>query len=296
MKKKILIIVYSIHDECIGGFCELLKKHNITLLINKKTDRWGWISFWKKYYKFNLLLENDYSSEKNFECVINLTSYLENTKNINIDINIHHSTYDLLENINYKNITITPFTNVDIPYLLPISNINYNYKSVEYCFKNKKIVFVGRFEERYLDNDTIEFIKNTDFNFTFFLRTNTRKIPSVLNNINNVDLITNVSAEKLINEINNATYILCRKYPFQKKKTISGAVHIGISFNKILLLQSEMNSKYNIPSINFNKKYKELISVINSISLNEYIKLYKQVLICKQNIINKNLDIMNTSI
>ena len=297
MYKNILIIIYDIHEECIGGFCEILKGHNITLLVNKINDKWGWISFWKKYYRFNLLLTKDYFIDKeHFDCVINLTSYLNKKIDINININVHHCKYELSENNNCKNITITPFTNFNIHYLLPISNINYNYALLENCFKNKNIVFVGRFEEGYLDNDTLQFIKKSNFTFIFFVRTNTRKKPSILNNIQNVKLIINASTERLISEINNATYILCRKYPFQRKSTISGAVHIGLSFNKILLLQGEMNNKYNIPSIIFNRNYEELTSIINNISFNEYSKLHKEVLLCKQNIIKKNFKILDTLI
>ena len=292
--KNILIIIYNQHEECVGGYCELLKHHNITLLVDKYDDVYGWIPLWKKYYIFELLLTENYNIQKHkFDYVINLTSYLKNKLKIKIDMDIHHC-YQKLSN-DVKNITITPFPKFDykIPYLLPISDAIPIHTPPEVCLDNKIIVYIGKMENYYVDDDTINFIKNSNYTFIFFIRKNTRQKPNILKKFKNVKLLIDTSTEKLTDIIRSATFILCRKYPYQRSQTISGAVHTGLSFNKILLLQSKMNKKYNIPSINFNKNYEEMNNCINNISLEEYNNIYKKVICFKKNSIEKNTSILN---
>ena len=125
----------------------------------------------------------------------------------------------------------------------------------------------------------INFIKNLNYNFIFCINSNIK----LFQNYSNVKIYSKLNTNELMKIVINCKYILCRKYPYQYNDRFTGAISIGLSHNIPMILQNEINKIYNIPCLNFNINYSEILPIIINNNDIKYNILKKNIIIFKKN-------------
>jgi hypothetical protein len=277
---KIAIVSKFGHMECLGFLLESLKYCDISVFVDKSTDKFNWIVYFKKYYNFKEFYHLGVNINE-FNHIIKLTSsdnclYSENMISL-LHIN------SAKDNRSKKFISLTPYvTGEDISYMFPI------FKPEIFKTYNKNIVFVGYYKNSQIDNDTELFIKNNlDYNFTFILWGDNSY--DNLTKHKNVTVLGNVETSNLEDIINNSKYVLSKKHINYDR--FSGMLSLAMSFEKPIIIDSKTAKNYNIPGFIFNNNYNE-IGKIDDISEENYNKIIDDIKVFNNNCISKNKEII----
>ena len=282
LKMKIAIVSSSVsHMECIGFLLEILKEHEVIIIINKEFDIFNWLEYLKNIYKLNVSYNLNININ-DFDTVIKLTSndnILTEEKTISL---LHLKNNISINNKSNQYISLTPYIYGDnINYMFPIFN--------PFIFKSnlKNITFIGYYLNHNIDEDTDLFIQNNlDYQFIFITwgdnaYSNLIKHPNVKN-------LKNVKTNEMIEIIYSTKFILSKKYINYDR--FSGQLGLAMSFQKPLIIDSKTATCYNLPGILFNKNYNEI--KLNDITDEKYDNIIKDIQIFNQNCLENNKQTM----
>ena len=91
--------------------------------------------------------------------------------------------------------------------------------------------------ESYVDNDLVSFIKEVNYDFLFLVNPGDDIVVDKLSNIEKVSVKVGTEAGELVNLVRSSRYLLCRKFPYQKKDRFSGALSLGMSCGVPMIVQ-----------------------------------------------------------
>lgn len=280
---KVAIVSKFGHMECIGFFLELLKNHEVTIIINNTTDSYKWLDYYKEIYKFkvnyNLSIDINY-----FNKIIKLTSnddilYTENTISL-----VHLKDNQYKNNKSKKFISLTPYIiGNDIQYMFPIFN-PLIIKSTK-----KIITMIGYYNDNNIDNDIISFIQNNlDYLFIFIVWGGTHY--NSLKNKENIKLLNSINTFEMVNIINDSKFILSKKHINYDR--FSGQLGLAMSFQKPLIIDYKTATAYKLPGITFKENYCE-INRLNEITDEIYDKIIEEIKVFNSNTLTNNNIIMS---
>lgn len=281
-----LVQSIDMHLCCVGFLCELFKGNEISLYTGG--DSFRDIKYFKKIYDFNDLSISSINPN-NYDLIIKITS------NDNISLNVKDNKLFAILHVNGNEynlkhfITLSPYIklNDNGVQILPI------YRGISYdgeIYKN--IVYIGYFLNHYLDDDLKTFIENSKYNFRFIIWGD-NGTEELFEKYKNVNVIRNLDTTSMINMINESSFVLCRKLPYQRLDRPSFMYTLALSHKKPLILQKSIAYDHNIPSFNFNSNYCELINELNTITTDEYNKYVDELSIFREKTINDNKNKMD---
>lgn len=266
------------HMECVGFLLELLKEHSVTIVIDKQTDKYNWLQYFKTLYHFSI--ENvSNMNVHNYTILIKLTSNDNclNTENTVSIVHVKENQY--VNNKSSKYISLTPYINGD--------NIYYNFPIYNPPIQksNSKIVtLIGYYNNTQIDHDLLSFVKtNSTYQFVFIIWGSGSY--NVFNGISNITLLQNVDASHLIQHVYKTKYILSKKHINYDR--FSGQLSLAMSFHKPLIIDTKSANAYNIPGFTFNEKYSELNNLDN-ISDEQYDNMIDQIKLFNTNALIAN--------
>ncbi len=282
MKKLAIISSFKYHTDCIGFLLEIFNDWNITTYLPRFIP-FNNVGYFKTLYRFQTKTLNAFQKDRdNFDLVVSLTSNDEIAPWFEPDektVGLLH--IESMESGIKNFITISPYvtTPENSVYILPI------FKGRTYSGpRTDTIVYVGYLEQRYIDEDTLNFMKNTNYNFVFISGAKI-EIP-----LPNVKVYQSLSTKKMVDILSRAKFILARKIPFQRTDRFSGSLVLGLSHRTPFIIQEKFSNDYGIPGVTFKQSYSELIDAVNSMSKDDYDNLFSQTnAFCEQKIAeNKN--------
>jgi hypothetical protein len=279
---KIAIVSMFGHYECLFFLCEILQEHKITLYIANNT-RGEENILCKTYSNIEVIKITEKLTENIvtlYDLIIKLSS--------NDDVIHHPNVISLLHLPSLKDnsnryISLTPFVEGNnISYMLPV------YTPIDVRRRyTKSITFVGYFLNMWVDEDLQYFIENSNhtFNFVVWGDGNYDK----LTRFSNVSVYCNTSTDHLNEIINNSSYILLRNASYINYDRFTGMISLALSFKKPMIVDKKTKDAYKIPGIVYEKRYSELINVLNNeISSVVYEKLVDSIEKFNKDVINKN--------
>ena len=279
---KIAIVSMFGHYECLFFLCEILQEHKITLYIANNT-RGEENILCKTYSNIEVIKITEKLTENIvtlYDLIIKLSS--------NDDVIHHPNVMSLLHLPSLKDnsnryISLTPFVEGNnISYMLPV------YTPIDVRRRyTKSITFVGYFLNMWVDEDLQYFIENSNhtFNFVVWGDGNYDK----LTRFSNVSVYCNTSTDHLNEIINNSSYILLRNASYINYDRFTGMISLALSFKKPMIVDKKTKDAYKIPGIVYEKRYSELINVLNNeISSVVYEKLVDSIEKFNKDVINKN--------
>jgi hypothetical protein len=186
-------------------------------------------------------------------------------------------------------ISLTPMIDdPQITYLLPL-----------YRIPNKPIqptiCYIGYFLNSYMDSDLSAFIDSVPFEFIFVVWGDGNY--HTLNQKPNVKVLQSISTNHMMALLGECKFVMARKLPYQKTDRFSGAIALGLSSGKPILLQKTFEDLYRIPALTFHNEYMELKDTVSSMSDHDYNEWVKKTLEARDKIIDSNqtkfMDLMN---
>jgi len=279
---KIAIVSMFGHYECLFFLCEILQEHKITLYIANNT-RGEENILCKTYSNIEVIKITDKLTENIvtlYDLIIKLSSNDDVIHHPNVISLLHLSS--LKDNSN-RYISLTPFVEGNnVSYMLPV------YTPIDVRRRyTKSITFVGYFLNMWVDEDLQYFIENSNhtFNFVVWGDGNYDK----LTRFSNVSIYCNTSTDHLNEIINNSSYILLRNASYINYDRFTGMISLALSFKKPMIVDKKTKDAYKIPGIVYEKRYSELINVLNNeISSVVYEKLVDSIEKFNKDVINKN--------
>ena len=279
---KIAIVSMFGHYECLFFLCEILQEHKITLYIANNT-RGEENILCKTYSNIEVIKITEKLTENIvtlYDLIIKLSSNDDVIHHPNVISLLHLSS--LKDNSN-RYISLTPFVEGNnISYMLPV------YTPIDVRRRyTKSITFVGYFLNMWVDEDLQYFIENSNhtFNFVVWGDGNYDK----LTRFSNVSVYCNTSTDHLNEIINNSSYILLRNASYINYDRFTGMISLALSFKKPMIVDKKTKDAYKIPGIVYEKRYSELINVLNNeISSVVYEKLVDSIEKFNKDVINKN--------
>ena len=284
---KIAIVSMFGHYECLFFLCEILQEHKITLYIANNT-RGEENILCKTYSNIEVIKITEKLTENIvtlYDLIIKLSSNDDVIHHPNVISLLHLSS---LKDNSTRYISLTPFVEGhNISYMLPVyTPINARRRYT------KSITFVGYFLNMWVDEDLQYFIENSNhtFNFVVWGDGNYDK----LTRFSNVSVYCNTSTDHLNEIINNSSYILLRNSSYINYDRFTGMISLALSFKKPMIVDKKTKDAYKIPGIVYEKRYSELINVLNNeISSVVYEKLVDSIEKFNKDAINKNKKIMH---
>jgi len=279
---RIAIVSGGHHLECIGGLCELLREYEISLYIHK-SDSYGYVDFFCKLFPniINVFYDTDVSEVmSSHHTIFKLTSNDSIMYNPKI-ISILH--LDGNQDTSERVISLTPV--VPGTYIFPI------YKPITLQSYENIITFVGYFSKRYIDNDFITFVNNSNYIFNFVV--SGEDDYTCLEQYNNIRLYRSTNTETLVDMIKSSKFILSRKFPNYDR--FSGMYTLAMSFEKPLIVDKKTRDIYGFPGIVFEHAYSEIIEQLN-MSKEAYCGLVSKIKEFNQNTLFDNKNKLNALI
>jgi hypothetical protein len=271
------------HFEMFGYLMFLFnKKHTITVFYNN--DRYNYIKFFETQFgnvkKEKLETFNNCFNKFNKVFVITMNNYLMKSFNEIKDItygiiHAHHRKSSFIDNYitlypkqmkEFKKISNDP--NKKFYCTIPFYNISINNIPFE---KKIYILYIGNLWDD--DDDLKLFEKNIKYEIIYFTKRKNKGISR--------DMFT------LNKYLQNSIFILGRKtwhYPY----AYTGSLGLSFSFNVPIILPEFKQKEYKLPCITFKENYCELIDYINTINIDDYNKLLKNMDNIKDQEIEKN--------
>jgi hypothetical protein len=257
------------HMECLGFLLETLQNNEVTVYYADYTDRYNWVDYFKTLYTFTSV-KNINIDIHQYDKIIKVTcsdNCLQNVKTISL---LHLYEKKSINNISDKFISLTPYINgANIYYLFPI------FKPVNTINLNSNIIlFVGYYENRHFDEDTITFIQNNpEYQFIFVVWASDNYYSRV-SNFHNVRILKSIGTSELIDYINKSKFMMSKKYiNFDR---FSGQISLAMSFEKPMFVDNKTAKSYNLPCFKFNSNYIE-IGKIKNISNETYIDMVNEI-------------------
>ena len=219
----------------------------------------------------------------NYDKIFKLTSHdtcLDDEKIISI---VHHQDLKMSENKSIKRIALTPYISANnIQYTFPVFCPNI-IKS-----KEKIVTFVGFCLNSYMDSDLITLLeknKNYTFHFVVWGDSNYKNIES----IENVVIHEKIPTDELVRIVSSSKYILSKRHISYIR--FSGQLSLAMSFEKPLLIDKRTKEAYNLPGVQFERTYTNLVN-LDDIDDTKYEKLLQEIKIFKETHIKKNKDLL----
>jgi hypothetical protein len=278
--------IFSVHGHmsCLGVLFEVLRQHEVTIVITDKTDHHVWIPFYNKLYTFNIVYDLN-TDVKQFDKIIKLTSNETCLENVDCISLLHLGSFINVNNVSTKFISLTPY--------IQGANISYMFD----CFStplvdktnSKMVAFVGYYLNNNIDEDTDNFIsQNSDYTFTFI--TWGDGYYGNLTKHSNVRVLHSVNTLDMVEIINQSKFVLSKKYiNFDR---YSAQLGLAVSLNTPLLIDSRTAEAYKLPGVTFNNNYTEL-GRLDDISNESYTKLINDTQTFKTEMIRKNQETIN---
>ena len=172
-------------------------------------------------------------------------------------------------------------------------NSIYDGKISKTITENNNILYIGYFVENQY-NDLKYFINEClSYTFTFIFHDapaciSKETCEQMLKNHKNIEIKWNVKTDELIADVEKCKYILCRKFPWQKKDRYSGTYNLALSYKKPMIIQKELNKIYNFPGIEFDKNYCEVSNIIKNTTSHTYNQLIESITKYNSNEMLKN--------
>jgi hypothetical protein len=283
---KIAIVSMFGHYECLFFLCEILQEHKITLYIANNT-RGEENILCKTYSNIEVIKITDKLTENMvtlYDVIIKLSSNDAVIHHPNVISLLHLSS--LKDNSN-RYISLTPFVEGNnISYMLPV------YSPIDVRRRyTKSITFVGYFLNSWIDEDLQYFIENSNHTFNFVVWGDGSY--DKLTRFSNVSVYCDTSTDHLNEIINNSSYILLRNASYINYDRFTGMIALALSFKKPMIVDKKTKDAYKIPGIVYQKRYSELINVLNNeISSVVYEKLVDSIEKFNKDVINKNKKII----
>jgi len=254
-----LLSSFNYHMCCIGFLLELFRDYDIDVFF--PDDRERFLEYYKTlYFNMNITLKHVSSFIKSdYDLCIKMTSN-DNVISSNEIISIAHIKQHS-DNYN-KYIIMSPWIKGEnnLFYFFPL------YRGIKNRIYKDIITYLGFFVKSFLDEDTKNFIKNSNYLFNFF---GGDDIPE-LKDYPNVITGGRIDTFYMVEMIKESKFILIRKEPFQLNDRYSGALGHSISHGKPIIVQKNTSDSYNLPGIVFETNYSEVIDKINNMTEQEY--------------------------
>jgi len=165
-QRNILIIgSFDFHNECVGFLCEIFNNDNITVCYNN--DKYNYIDYYKQLYDIKYVSNYEDIRYDDYQYIIKLTSRDQVIDTLNIEsVNLYKnkliSLIHIVEDKDLINnyIILCPYftlPNTNSEYIFPI------YNGLVYESNKNIILYIGDFNEDFLNDDLIYFnnsIKN----------------------------------------------------------------------------------------------------------------------------------------
>ena len=276
-----LLSTFNIHMCCVGFLIHIFKDDEINVYF--PDDRERYLEYYKSLYpttKISLLNIKDYNKD-DYNQSIKITA---NDPGISEEGII--STAHLQEQVKpeFKYITLTPWIKGEnVKYIFPLYN---GLNTVSYT---KIIVHIGFFVPRYSDEDTVKFIRESDYNFVFVGGDSYNG----LNNLPNVRIINKLNTFDLVKLIKQSMFIMLRKEPYQLTDRYSGAIGHAVSHKKPVIVQEYTADSYVLKGIVFKKEYCEVLDTLKNINKESYDLLVKEAEEVYDKIQENNKDVKN---
>jgi len=255
-----LVSSFDFHMCQLGFLFELFKNYEIDVFF--PNDKEEYFDYYKSLYPETKITLNHPSSfsRENYDVCIKMTSN-DNVISSNGIISISH--LEQYSDNHNKYIVLTPWIKGgnNIFYFFPL------YRGIKNKTYNKTITYLGYSLPNYIDEDTINFIREfPDYKFNFFGGYDLPQIKV----FSNVTIKGRVNTHEMVNIIKESKFILTRKEPFQLTDRYSGALGHAVSHCKPMIIQKYTSDSYGLPGIVFEKEYCEVIDKIKNITDEEY--------------------------
>jgi hypothetical protein len=273
--------IFSVHGHmcCLGFLFEVLKKHDVSIVITDKTDHHLWIPYYNKLYTFNIVYDLD-TDVTQFDKIIKLTSNETCLNNVDCISLVHLKCLMTQNNVSKKFITLSPYIEDSaISYMFPC----YSNPKVD-KLTSKIVTFVGYCLNNHIDEDTDMFItQNPEYTFKFIVWGDGNY--SNLTKHTNVSVLHNIHTTEMVDIINKSKFILSKKYINYDR--FSGQLGLAVSFDTPLLIDSRTSNAYKLPGFTFNHNYTEL-GRLDNISNEDYINAVNNISMFKIQSIETN--------
>ncbi len=277
--KVALLSTFNIHMCCVGFLIEIFKDEEIDVYFPDDRDKY--LEYYKSLYpstKITLKNMNLYSKDE-YNSSIKITA---NDPGPEGTLTIAH----LQEHVKQGNkyITLTPWIKGDnVKFIFPL------YRGIYKVTSNKIITYFGFFVDRYLDEDTAKFIRESGYMFNFV----GGDAYTRLNHLPNVRVRTRVNTLELVDIIKESMFILLRKEPYQLTDRYSGAIGHAVSHKKPVIVQKYSADSYGLSGIVFEKDYCEVLETVKNITKEKYDDLLVNAENLYNNITEMNKDVKN---
>lgn len=280
--------VHGCHFCCLGFLFEVLRNHEVSIVIAHNTDdNQLWIPYYKKLYNFNIIYNLD-TNVKQFDTLIKLTSNETCLQNLDCISLVHLGCLINDNNVSTKFISLTPYIQENrVSYMFP----SFSSPIVDKT-NSKMVAFVGYYRNNNIDEDTDKFfIQNSDYIFTFITWGDNEY--GNLKKHANVRVLHSVKTLDMIEIINQSKFVLSKKYiNFDR---YSGQLGLAVSLNTPLLVDSRTAEAYKLPGFIFNNNYTEL-GRLDDISNESYTKVMNDTRIFNTESIRKNQETIDNLI
>ena len=276
-----LLSSINLHMCCVGFLIHIFKDDEIDVFF--PCDRDNYLEYYKSLYpnsKIALLNIKDYNKE-DYNQSIKITASDPDVSEEGII-----STAHLQEQVKpeFKYITLTPWIKGEnVKYIFPL------YQGLNTVSYNKVMVHIGFFIPRYSDEDTVKFIRESDYNFVFVGGDSYNG----LNHLPNVRIINKLNTFDLVNLIKQSMFIMLRKEPYQLTDRYSGAIGHAVSHKKPVIVQEYTADSYGLKGIVFKKEYCEVLDTLKNINKESYDLLVKEAEELYDKIQENNKDVKN---
>jgi len=252
---------------CIAFLLELFKDYEVDVYF--PDDRERFLEYYKSLYP-DMKIEYKHTStftKDPYNLCLKVTS---EDKIIPCDgiISIAHIKY--WSDDHNKYIIMTPWIQggSNLFYFFPL------YRGLKQRSYKNVITYLGYMENRYLDEDTKNFIRsNPEYIFNFFGMNYIHE----LQQFSNVRFGGRIDTFTMANVIKESKFILARKTPYQLTDRYSGSLGHAVSHGKPMIIQKYSADSYKLPGVVFENNYCEVIDKIKNMTDEEYEEQVKQV-------------------
>ena len=288
MKNIAIIGTFPFHSFMSGFLLEIFRNHNV-VLYHTYPDNYGDIDYFKKI--FNFTLNTDVNSLVNIQYTYDYIFVLSaNDPCIHIinTANCYGIVHGLgIDDKPYKSIlTLTKkisFPNKNLTYILPLYR---GIKSDNYA-ERVYITFIGHFNDKYIDDDTLNFINNIKYKIIIIGNQNPINFKH-----HNLLYYHNLSTEDTVNILHKTKFVIIRK-PKYMTSFYSGAIAMSLSHNVPLIASTNIQEEHCITNcITFVENYSECIDICNNMPDEEYQLLYQSTTFFLNETITKNKEII----
>lgn len=297
---------FTYHIECLGFLLDIFTDYDNEIDVFISGDRYMYAEYFAKIYKFNLYYNLDFDTKKyDYIVVLSADDYLKKLSvSKNLIAILHKYNFNNYKNCKYYfTFAKNNILHNNVIKLLPLYH-GIITKNMSEKFYKKTILYVGEFNCNQFDDDLINFVSKSMYNFIFIVRFNdyinvVEKVKNI--NLTNINILTSISTSDLLDYINAATFVLIRKN-IHMKFIMSGAINLSLSHNTPIIIQKNNNviDNDNNNCLFFDVNYSELINKLNYLQYEDYKNLYDKMIetsdiVRMQNKLNINNILKNSS-